>query len=217
MENGPYIVSGGVPLTVQKIVLDADGQCLTWAETRQYLERQNYSLCRCGKSKNKPFCDGTHTKINFDGTEIANRRIDWGQCETYTGPALDLKDVKVLCAHAGFCNRANGIWNLVSRSDDSEAQRIAIEEACRCPSGRLVLFDKGGKVIEPVLEPSIVVVESPSSEFIGSIWVRGGIPVVSVKGEVYETRNRVTLCGCGRSLNKPFCDGKHRQKNPTPT
>ena len=62
IENGPYMVFGGVPLTAQKIVLDADGQCREWSETRQYPEQQKYSLCRCGKSKNKPFCDGTHSE-----------------------------------------------------------------------------------------------------------------------------------------------------------
>ena len=72
IENGPYMVFGGVPLTAQKIVLDADGQCLEWRETRKYPEQQNYSLCRCGKSKDKPFCDGTHTEIDFNGTETAS-------------------------------------------------------------------------------------------------------------------------------------------------
>jgi CDGSH-type Zn-finger protein len=39
--------------------------------------------------------------------------------------------------------------------------------------------------------------------------VRGGIRIVSATGEVYEVRNRVTLCRCGSSRNKPFCDGTH--------
>jgi CDGSH-type Zn-finger protein len=50
----------------------------------------------------------------------------------------------------------------------------------------------------------------PNGEFNGPIWVRGGIPIESAKDEIYEIRNRVTLCGCGRSSNKPFCDGTHR-------
>jgi CDGSH-type Zn-finger protein len=39
--------------------------------------------------------------------------------------------------------------------------------------------------------------------------VRGGIEVHSADGRVYELRNRVALCRCGASGNKPFCDGSH--------
>lgn len=37
----------------------------------------------------------------------------------------------------------------------------------------------------------------------------GRIPVVGIEGEAYEPRDRVTLCRCGDSGNKPFCDGSH--------
>jgi CDGSH-type Zn-finger protein len=213
-EDGPYLVSGSVPLTAQKIVLDADGQCLEWRETKRYPEQESYCLCRCGKSNNKPFCDSTHKSVNFVGTETASHQSYLSQCKKFVGPTLDLTDARALCVHAGFCDRAAGTWNLVLGSGDPEARKIAIEEACNCPSGRLVVWDKEGKEIEPVLEPSISLIESPKGEFSGPIWVRGGIPVESANGETYEIRNRVTLCGCGRSSNKPFCDGTHRQKAP---
>jgi hypothetical protein len=45
----------------------------------------------------------------------------------------------------------------------------------------------------------------------GLLWVRGGIPVVSADGKPYTVRNRLTLCRCGKSRNKPFCDGSHVQ------
>ncbi len=210
--NGPYIVSGGVPLAAQRIVLDANGECLEWKDTRRYPEKRIYSLCRCGKSKKLPFCDGTHLETHFDGTETAGHKAYLDLCKLYTGPALDLEDAEALCAHAEFCDRAGGIWKLIERSNDPEARRIAIEEGCNCPSGRLVVLDKEGKAIEPALEPSIGVVESPAGELLGPLWVRGGIPILSAKGEMYEVRNRVTLCGCGKSANKPFCDSSHRQK-----
>lgn len=56
-ENGPYIVSGQVSLT------DIDG--------REIEHRDPIAICRCGQSGNKPFCDGTHATIGFDGT-LAN-------------------------------------------------------------------------------------------------------------------------------------------------
>ncbi len=212
-KNGPYTVTGGVPLTTQKIILDADGQSLEWRETKRYPEQQTHSLCRCGNSKNLPFCDSTHLKIKFDGTETAGNEKYLDQGERFTGPTLDLTDVKILCAHASFCDRAGGTWNLVAHSDNPESRKIAIEEACNCPSGRLVVWDKTGKAIEPTLEPSIGLMEAPDGGFVGPIWVRGGIPIESADGKTYRIRNRVTLCGCGGSSNKPFCDGTHREKS----
>ena len=66
-----------------------------------------------------------------------------------------------------------------------------------------------GKALEPHLEPSIGLVQDTAREISGPLWVRGGIPVVGVDGVTYEVRNRVTLCRCGASSNKPFCDGSH--------
>ena len=56
-ENGPYMVSGPVTLT------DFDGRVIEHPDPMV--------MCRCGHSSNKPFCDGTHATIDFDGT-LAN-------------------------------------------------------------------------------------------------------------------------------------------------
>ncbi len=208
-KNGPYLVSGGIPLAKQIIGIDAAGYSYEWLEGKKYPSTDSYSLCRCGQSKNKPFCDGTHIKVNFNGTETASREPYLDQAETIDGPALELTDAQELCAAARFCHRAGGIWNLTQQSVDSEAKRIAIEEAGNCPSGRLVVWDKKGKAIEPKFEISIGLTEDPQEGMRGPIWVRGGIPVESADGSTYEIRNRVALCRCGKSSNKPFCDGSH--------
>ena len=148
-------------------------------------------------------------KIHFDGTEKSSGQPYLDQARKVLGPALDLTDAQELCAAARFCDRAGGVWRLTHQSDDSEAERIAIEEAGNCPSGRLVVWEKERKPIEPSFEPSIVVVEDPQEGMSGPIWVRGGVPVESADGITYEIRNRVALCRCGKSTNKPFCDGSH--------
>ena len=208
-KNGPYLVSGGIPLAKQIIGIDAEGYSYEWREGTQYPSQENYALCRCGQSKIKPFCDGTHIKVNFRGTETASREPYENQAEKIDGPALELTDAQELCAAARFCDRAGGIWNLTKQSGDPEAKRIAIEEAGNCPSGRLVVWDKEGKAIESKFEPSIGLVEDPQEGMNGPIWVRGGIPIESADGSTYEIRNRVALCRCGKSSNKPFCDGSH--------
>ena len=102
------------------------------------------------------------------------------------------------------------MWNLVKRTDHADARKLTEHEAGHCPSGRLVAADrKTGRELEPKHEPSIGLVEDTSQGVSGPLWVRGGIPVVGADGKEYEVRNRVTLCRCGRSSNKPFCNGAH--------
>lgn len=212
-KDGPYIVSGETPLSEHKMEFDEEGNPCKWREGKRFPSQENYALCRCGGSKNKPFCDGTHTKINFDGTERASIKPYIDQCESIDGPDLKLTDAQHLCASARFCHRAGGTWNLTMQSDDPEAKQIAIEEAGDCPSGRLVAWDKKtGKEIEPEFKQSIGVVEDSQAGTIGPLRVCGGIPVESADGTTYEVRNRVTLCRCGKSRNKPFCDGSHLQR-----
>jgi CDGSH-type Zn-finger protein len=211
-KNGPYIVTGGVPLIVAEICNDNEGYCRTWKIVNRYPVKEEYALCRCGYSENRPFCDGTHAKVRFNGTETAGKEPYLSHPEIIRGPELELIDYHGLCVHARFCMRAGGIWNLTERSSNPEARDIAIEEASNCPSGRLVIRDlRSGELVEPVLEKSIVVIEYPAKGEHGPLWVRGGIPVVSADGKPYTVRNRITLCRCGKSHNKPFCDGSHVQ------
>ena len=115
-----------------------------------------------------------------------------------------------LCAFARFCDPHEQVWNLVQRSDDPRAAKLVEHEVGHCPSGRLVAKLRAtGGAIEPRFEPSIGLVQDSAEGVSGPIWVRGGIPVTGADGRAYETRNRVALCRCGASRNKPFCDGAH--------
>ena len=211
-EDGPYTVFGGIPLADQILVPDADGLSIGWQKGKEYPVKEEYDLCRCGHSKNKPFCDMTHCEIFFDGTETASRKPFIEQIEPETvGPELVLTDVVALCALARFCDRAGGVWDNTRASDNPEAKKIAMQEVFDCPAGRLVLHDKNGRLLEPKFEPSIGLEIDPVKQVLGAIWVRGGIPVEAADGTLYEIRNRVTLCRCGKSTNKPFCDGKHEE------
>ena len=212
-DDGPYNVYGGIPLMDQILVPDGEGLSIRWHQGKQYPIQEQYDLCRCGHSKNKPFCDLTHAEIFFDGIETASREPFDSRTEDKTvGPELVLTDVVALCASARFCDRAGGVWDNTRASDDPEAKNIVLQEVFDCPAGRLVLHDKSGKLIEPEFEPSIGVVLDTAVPALGPLWVRGGIPIEAADGHVYEIRNRVTLCRCGESTNKPFCDGRHVDK-----
>jgi len=210
LKDGPYLVTGRLPLEENIIAVDKNGDAITWAKGIPYPTRDKYSLCRCGQSRSKPFCDGSHTTVRFDGTETAAKGKYLEQAGQITGPGLVLTDAEPLCAVARFCDPAGGVWQLTEQSDDPEAKAMAVREACLCPSGRLVIWNRRtGKAIEPTFKRSVGLVQDPYKKVSGPIWIKGRVPVISSDGTRYEIRNRVTLCRCGASENKPFCDGSH--------
>jgi len=201
---GPYLVSGNLPLNEDIVEFDQDGAPLKTVKGKQYPQQENYALCRCGHSQNQPYCDGTHAKIKFNGTETASKEKYNNLVQVTEGPDLVLKDNPPLCAGLGFCHRGQGTWAATENSDDPQSKKLAIETACCCASGRLTACDKQTKKsIEPKLTPSIGILKN------GPMCVKGGVPIESSDGTNYEIRNRCTLCRCGKSGNKPFCDGSH--------
>lgn len=208
IEDGPYIVSGGVPLNEK--IIRPNGNSYVYKEGRQLPQAETYSLCRCGKSKTLPFCDGSHSECEFHGSETATRENYLDRLEQLIeGPDLDLLD-DGRCALARFCYREKAdVWDLTRSSDNPDDRKEAIKGAEECPAGRLLAMSKDGEFYEPDYEPSIEILQDPEKDCSGPIAVRGKIPIVSSDGDTYEVRNRVTLCRCGESKNMPFCDGKH--------
>ena len=207
--DGPYLVSGNVPLAKQTIMVDTEGECTHWREGESMHRHPHYALCRCGASRSKPMCDGSHAVAGFDGTETADHADYVDQADVIDGPTTQLMDAVPLCSDARFCHRRR-IWNLVKTAESPEDVADVRHDASLCPSGRYSAVAKDtGEVLEPELHVSIGLVEDPAENVSGPLWVRGGIPVESADGTTYEVRNRVTLCRCGASTNKPFCDGSH--------
>jgi CDGSH-type Zn-finger protein len=213
-EDGPYLVSGGLPLQVETIVAETPDESLEWEHGKEIpAEGEDYLLCRCGHSGNKPFCDGTHNKVKFDGTELAGHERYEDGVKRYTGPTMDMTDNPTFCSLARFCDARGRAWSNVKRTDTDEGRDIVGSESMLCPSGRLVAIDKTTgepTELEPEFEQQkIGLIEDPVEDCSGPLFVQGGVEVVSADGEPYEIRNRVTLCRCGQSANKPFCDGTH--------
>jgi CDGSH-type Zn-finger protein len=80
-ENGPFVIAGDDMARVR--VVDHQGNEVPTAG------RKAISLCRCGASTKKPFCDGTHSKIGFRGAEAAQAAYDAGAAGERT-PAPDV-------------------------------------------------------------------------------------------------------------------------------
>ncbi|MHB8962829.1 MAG: CDGSH iron-sulfur domain-containing protein [Saccharofermentanales bacterium] len=205
--DGPYIVTGSVPLRETKIVPRIRGN--EYQKHREFPLQERYALCRCGRTKTPPYCDGSHEKARFNGQETASRDVYADRAELLEGPDLDMLDDD-RCAYTRFCHRnGRSAWALTRNSDDPKAREDAIRAASDCPTGRLVALDKDGNPFEPAFEPAIEILQDSAQDVSGPYYVKGGIPIESADGHPYEPRNRVALCRCGKSCNKPFCDASH--------
>jgi CDGSH-type Zn-finger protein len=204
--DGPYQVEGAAQVVRVAQVETEYGEPVAWTPPESIATGDPLRLCRCGLSRTKPFCDDSHLEAEFDGTEVADRSPRSERAKTFPGDDITLTDDLSICAKAGYCrDRVTSVWELIDESGDPEARAQAQSMISLCPSGRLVETIPSGPDREPVFEPSIAVIRD------GPLWVRGGIPIESADGSTYEVRNRVTLCRCGHSSNKPFCDGTHSE------
>ena len=205
LPNGPLLVQGGPPVVRKTAVQSEHGEPLAWRMGDPVETSGNFALCRCGQSNNKPFCDGTHASVGFEPddttptSDYADRASDLG------GTGITVHDDRSICAHAGFCgNRVTNIWKQATQTDDSIVRLAVISEVEKCPSGAITYrFDGDDTDTEPDYPVQVSIIDD------GPIWVTGSIPVTSSDGESLEIRPRVTLCRCGQSANKPFCDGSH--------
>ena len=189
--NGPYSLS-----SVPSLRREDDSTLQT---------SPSVALCRCGGSANKPFCDGTHRTNGFSDRNMApltnNRRV------AYTGKAITIFDNRAICAHAGFCT--DGLKKVFRMNaepwidPDGAAVAGVVATIGKCPSGALSYAKDGVEGKPPVREPMVTVMND------GPYSVTGGIEIVGVALGEGASREHYTLCRCGGSNNKPFCDGTH--------
>ena len=205
--NGPYVVYGNVPLVRKSEVISEHGEPLTWKKDEVLQTGERYSLCRCGQSSAKPFCDGSHAHVDFDGSEVADTGNISEREVVYEGTGIFVKDDRSVCIHAGFCgDRVSNVWKMTQGSDDTQVRARIMSMIERCPSGALSYsLERDDENLEPDLPVEIAITPD------GALWVSGGIRVERADGQPLEIRNRVTLCRCGGSGNKPLCDGTHKK------
>ena len=163
------------------------------------------ALCRCGGSANKPFCDGTHQKNGFSGAMLAGRDSD--QRRSYQAKGITIHDNRSICAHAGHCTDGlASVFKVKSEPwiDASGAAVEAIVETIRrCPSGALSYTLDGNQGEDQQQEPSITVTKD------GPYAVAGAAQLLDQSWAQGASTEHYTLCRCGASKNKPFCDGAH--------
>lgn len=209
LPNGPYQITALKNLTLElNAPNNNNNNILESHVVSNFKVEDEIHLCRCGQSKNAPFCDGSHLSAHFDGTETADKNDYTARSEIFEGVDMQLLDDE-RCAFARFCHRERGeVWTLTEHSADPENKREAIEGASLCPSGRLTAVVKNA-LVETSFEDTIAVSEDIQKGVSASLNIRGDFTLESADGTTYEKRNRLALCRCGHSKNKPFCDASH--------
>ena len=191
-KNGPLIVKG-----CARLQRASDGKSYETSETM--------ALCRCGGSANKPLCDGAHAKNGFREDKEADRLPD--KWEKYEGKEVTIHDNRGACAHAGLCTeQLKSVWRMGVEPwiDPDGASRVEIIATVRkCPSGALSYSVEGVEHRDREGEPGIFV--SPNGPYV----VSGGSELCDTPRGEGASAEHVTLCRCGGSKNKPFCDGTH--------
>ena len=190
-ENGPFITSEISNLKTSK------GDC---AKTSKIMV-----LCRCGQSARKPFCDGSHIKVNFKSEKIESRQPD--KVDDYVGSGIIIHDNRGVCSHVGYCTDNLPSVFLIGQEPWINPNGAPIAEIVRvikmCPSGALSYSVGDVKHDSLDRKPGMRLRKD------GPYHIVGGIELVDYNKSEPESKEHYTLCRCGGSKNKPFCDGTH--------
>lgn len=213
LPNGPYYLINDMQPKVVYNLQNFKGEPLSTTV--------GTALCRCGGSKNKPFCDGTHNVIRFSSANktlenddikkivIKDKRRD------YPGKEITVHDNRKICSHAAECvNNLSSVFKLGSRpwiNPDASKMNDIVDVVRRCPSGALSYSIDGVEYRDPEEQrnPTVTVLKN------GPYHITGGIELIGENIQFGEgaSKEHYTLCRCGASENKPFCDGAHKSSN----
>jgi CDGSH-type Zn-finger protein/uncharacterized membrane protein YozB (DUF420 family) len=187
--DGPYLVTGACR------VLDARGV--------EVPARATFALCRCGNSSRKPFCDGTHAKIGFSGRRFAPALN--GTTDAYRVQHITIHDDRAVCAHSGICtDNLPAVFRLGQEpwvDANAASMEAIIALVNRCPSGALSYSVNDAPPQDIPRERAITCSQNGPYYVTGDVTLRDGVAP--------RFADRYTLCRCGASKNKPFCDGTH--------
>jgi len=199
LPNGPYyLLNDPFPRTIPNLQRSNGKACATVT---------GVALCRCGGSRNKPFCDGTHGIIGFSDQRLTDTGA--GQRASYAGKHITIHDNRAICAHAGHCtDRLKAVFRMNHEpwidADGATVGEI-VDTIKLCPSGALSYTLGGVEYRDQERAPMVTVTKD------GPYAVTGGIELIGVDLAPEASREHYTLCRCGASKNKPFCDGSHWQ------
>jgi len=205
LDNGPLRLSVDTEDSViNNILFDHKGKSIA--------VKKNSIICRCGKSKKQPFCDGIHRMCNFKSLNTLDKEI----IQSYKGKDINIVFNRSICAGAGTCVRNFPKIYKNASEDWIDPDGDGIEEVKKsvnqCPSGALHYELVGDNESKDYDGFKITIVKKGPMNVIGK---------VDLNVESWATNanpQKYSLCRCGASENKPFCDYTHASlKSPSYT
>ena len=211
LPNGPYYLLNDAKPKIVENLQNSKGEPLSTV--------MGVALCRCGGSKNKPFCDGTHSIIGFSSAnDESKKNVIKDRRKSYFGNnhnnnKIIIHDNRRICSHAKECvNNLASVFKENSRPwiDPNGASADEIIQTIRkCPSGALSYsIDEVEYRDHNDRKPMVTVSKD------GPYVITGGIELIGQNSSSPQfgdgaSKEHYTLCRCGASANKPFCDGTH--------
>ena len=112
LPNGPYYLINHLEPKIVEYLRNSEGKPLSTI--------RGVALCRCGVSKNKPFCDGTHGIIRFSSENKAaadnGKNMIRDKKKSYVGNQIAINDNRKICSHAAECvNNLPSVFKLNAR------------------------------------------------------------------------------------------------------
>lgn len=190
-ENGPLVLKG------VNSISGPDAQAIAC--------RPATALCRCGASKNKPFCDGSHNNIGFQSAcdDVSSR----DKVFTYHGNEATIHYNRLLCSHAAECSkRLPSVFdpNRKPWIEPDNGQVSDLQTVVRaCPSGALRISTGDDEPQHLTDNKDALTVEENGPYRVSNI------ALDETKWATGASNQKYVLCRCGQSGNKPFCDGSH--------
>lgn len=187
--------------------LAVDVESLTRDDGEVYPLKQVTALCRCGKSKNKPYCDGSHEEEGLNEIKDKDRKIE-DKLKDYYGKGITVHFNLAVCSHNAACvKNLPEVFNVRKKpwimADNASVEKV-IETIKKCPSGALS-YTVNGVMHTDFRDKKEIIIQKN-----GPYQVTGGIEIKDDQGTRPQIETQYELCRCGLSKNKPFCDGLHK-------
>src|SRR5919198_4028722 len=195
LPNGPYYLLNDME---PKIV-----ENLQSSEGKQLSTIVGIALCRCGASKNKPFCDGTHGTIGFssenkvaeNGDGRGEKKVIKDRRKNYAGKKITIHDNRRICSHAAECvNSLPSVFKLNTRpwiDPDATTLEEIINTIRKCPSGALSYSINGIEYRDQNDRNPMVTVSKD-----GPYLITGGIELIGDNIQFGASKEYYTLYRC---------------------
>lgn len=176
---------------------------INWDDGTEIEAGDSFTLCRCGKSKKQPFCDGSHLSNGFIGECDCSSE---NRVKSYKNPQITVYFDSFLCRHAEVCVKESPDVFRPKKRPWIELNEFDLEKLKetiqRCPTGALSYSIDGEDVT--LCDTEVVIEREGPINIIGDIHVSGDNITIKQKN--------CSLCRCGKSKKKPFCDGSHSRQ-----